>query len=103
MFASVMTILIIPNEEMNDVMKVIKSLEECGLLIKVVSEIIKVKEKEQNGWFLSILLRTLSASLLRNLLKAKGRIATSQEWGTNRAGKSTFRAGEGTVKAGHDF
>ena len=46
MFASVMTILIIPNEEMNDVMKVIKSLEECGLLIKVVSEIIKVKEKE---------------------------------------------------------
>ena len=52
MFGSGTTILIISNEEMNDIMKIIKSLEESGLLIKGFSETIKNKAKEQTGGFL---------------------------------------------------
>ena len=77
--------LIISNEEMNDVMKIVKSHEESGLLIKGVSEAIKNEAKEQKGGFVSILLGTLGASLLGNLLTGKGTI---------RAGEGTFRAGE---------
>ena len=71
---------------MND-MKMIKSLEESGLLIKGVSETIKNKAKEQKGEFLGMLLRTLRASLLGNLLTGKG----------------TIRAGEGTIRGGENF
>ena len=66
------TTLIISNEEANDVMKIIKSLEESRLLIKGVSKTIKNEAKEQTGRFLSMLLGTLSASLLGNLLTCKG-------------------------------
>ena len=59
--------LIISNEEMNDLMKIIKSLEEFGLLIKGVSETIKNEAKEQKAGLLSMLLGTLDASLLGNL------------------------------------
>ena len=62
------TTLIISNEEMNDVMKIIKSLEESGLLIKGVSKTIKNEAKEQKGGFLIMLLDTLGANLLGNLL-----------------------------------
>ena len=79
--------LIISNEEMNDIMKIVKSLEESGLLIKGVSQTIKNEAKEQKGGFLGMLLGTLDASLLGNLLTGKGKI----------------RAGEGTVRAGQDF
>ena len=51
MFRSGMTTLIISNEEMNDIMKIVKSLEESGLSIKGVSETIKNEEKEQKGGF----------------------------------------------------
>ena len=54
MFGSGMTTLIISNEEMNDIMKIIKSLEESGLLIKSVSETIKNETKEQKGGFLGM-------------------------------------------------
>ena len=67
MFGCGFTTLIISNEEMNDIMKIIKSLEESGLLIKGVSETIKNEVKEQNGGFLGMLLGTLGASLLGNL------------------------------------
>ena len=50
--------LIISNEEMNDIMKIVKSLEDSGLLIKGVSETIKNDAKEQKGGFLSMLLGT---------------------------------------------
>ena len=70
MFASGNTTLIISNEEMNDIRKIIKSLEESGLLINV-SETVKNKAKEQKGGFLSMLLGTLGANLLGNLLKSK--------------------------------
>ena len=68
-------------------MKIVKSLEETGLLIKGVSETIKNEAKEQKGGFLVMLLGTLGASLLVNLLTGKGNI----------------KAGEGTIRAGQDF
>ena len=52
---------------MNDIIEIINSLEESGLLIKGVSEPIKNKVKQQKGGFLSMLLGALGASLLRNL------------------------------------
>ena len=62
------TILIISNEEMDDIMKIVKSLEESGLLIKGVSETIKNEAKEQKRGFLGMLLGTLGASLLGNVI-----------------------------------
>ena len=50
-FGSGITTLMISNEEMNDIMKIVKSLEESGLLIKGVSERIKNEAKEQKGGF----------------------------------------------------
>ena len=83
MFGSGFT-LTISNKEMN-IIKIVKSLEESGLLIKGVSETIKNEAKEQKGEFLGMLLETLGASLLGNLLTSKDTI---------RAGKGTIRAGE---------
>ena len=79
---------------MNDIMKIIKSLEESGLLIKGVSETIKNKVKEQKGGFLRMFFGTVGASLLGNLLTGKGTI---------RAGEDKIRASEGTIRAGQDF
>ena len=62
MFPSATTTLIIFNEEMNDIMKIVQSLEESGLVIEVVGETIKNEAKEQKG-FLGLLLETLGASL----------------------------------------
>ena len=84
MFGSGVTTLIILNEEMNDIMEIVKSLEESGLLIKGVSKTIKNEAKEQKEGFLGILLETLGSSLLGNLLTGRG----------------TIRPGEGTVRAG---
>ena len=72
MFGSGMTTLIISNEEMNDIMKIVKSLGESGLLIKGVSKTIKNEVKEQKDRFLSMLLGILRASLLGNVLVCKG-------------------------------
>ena len=71
MFRSGFTTLIISNKEMEDIVKIAKSLEDSGLLIKVVSETIKNKAKEQKGEFLGVLLGTLGYSLLGNLLTGK--------------------------------
>ena len=87
MFVSGGTTLIISNEEMNDIMKIVKSLEESGLLIKGVCETIKNEVKERKEVFLSILLGILGASLLENLL----------------TGKCTIRAGEGNIRADQDI
>ena len=70
MFGSGNTTLIISNEEMNDIMKIVKSLEESGLFIKAVSETIKNETKEKKGGFLRIL------------------------FGTIRTGEGTFRPGQ---------
>ena len=55
--------LIIPNEEMDDNMRIVKSIEESGLLRKGISEKTKDKAKENKNGFLSMLLGTLAASL----------------------------------------
>ena len=55
MLVSGFTALIYSKEEMNDIMKIVKPLEESGLLIKGVSETIKNEAKEQRGGFLGIL------------------------------------------------
>ena len=60
--------LIIEQEDMNDIMKIIKALENSGILLKGVSKAIKNETKQQKGGFLSMLLGTLGASLLVNLL-----------------------------------
>ena len=60
--------LIIEQEDMNDIMKIIKALENSGILLKGVSKTIKNETKEQRGGFLSMLIGTLEASLLGNLL-----------------------------------
>ena len=69
MLGSGTTTLIIPNDEMNDIIKIVKSLEDSGVLLKGVSETIQHEAKEQRGGFLTMLLGTLGASLLGNLFK----------------------------------
>ena len=66
------TTLIISNDEMEDIMKIVKSLEDSGLLLKKVNETIQNEAKEQKGGFFSMLLGTLVASLLGNMLAGKG-------------------------------
>ena len=65
---------------MNDIMKIAKSLEECGWLIKCVSETSKNEAKEQKDRFLSMLLSTLGDSLLGNLLTGKRTIKGGQDF-----------------------
>ena len=83
MFGSGTTTLIISNDEMNDIIKIVKSLENSGVLLKGVSETIQHEAKEQRGGFLSMLLGTLGDSLLGNLLTGR---------------KGVTRAGEGILK-----
>ena len=64
--------LIIEQEGMKDIMKIIEALENSGILLKGVSKTIENETKEQRGGFLSMLLDTLGASLLGKLLTGKG-------------------------------
>ena len=82
--------LIIEQEDMNDIIKIIKALENSGILLKGVSKTIENETKEQRGGFLSMLLGTLGASLLGNLLFG-GK-------GIERAGEGIIRAVEGSKK-----
>ena len=77
--------LIIEQEDTNDIMKIVKALENSGILLKGVSKTIKNETKEQKGGFLSMLLGILGASLLDNLLTG---------------GKGIMRAVDGIVLAG---
>ena len=63
--------LIISSDEMEDIIKIVKSLQDSGFVLKGVSEKIQNEAKEQKG-FLSLLLGTLGASLLGNMLAGKG-------------------------------
>ena len=77
---------------MNDIMKIVQALEDSNILLKGVTKTIKNETKSQSGGFLSMLLGTLGASFLGDLLK----ILSGK--GTVRAGKGTIRAGEGIKK-----
>ena len=68
-----MTTLIISNDEIH-IIKIVKSLEDSGLLVKGITETVQNEVKEQKGGFLSMLLGTLGASLLGNLLTGKRNI-----------------------------
>ena len=92
-FGSGITTLTISNEEMDDIMKIIKSLEESRSLITGVCKTIKNKVKEQKGRFLCMLLGTIVASLLGNVPTGKGVIQTAKGAIATSQGQSTFRAG----------
>ena len=77
--------LIIEQEDMNDIIRIIEVLQNSGILLKVVTKTIENETKEQRGGFLSMLLGTLGASLLGSLLTG---------------GKGIVRAAEGIVRAG---
>ena len=81
--------LIIEQEDMNDIIKIIEVLENSGILLNGVTKTIENETKEQRGGFLRMLLGTLGASLLGNLLSGKGMM---------RAGEGIVRAGEGAKK-----
>ena len=66
------TTLIISNDELKDIIKIIKSLEDSGLLLKGVTEAVQNVVREQKGWFFSMISGTLGASLLGNILAGKG-------------------------------
>ena len=89
------TILIISNDEINDIIKIVKSLEDSGLLLKGVTETVQNEVKEQKGGFLSMLLGTLGVSLLGNLLTGRGIYRAGKSKGINRAGEGVLRAGYG--------
>ena len=86
------TTLIISNEEMNDIMKIIQALEDSNILLKGANKTIENETKKQKGGFFSMLLGTLGASLLGNLLAAKGIVRASSG---NKKGKGIVRAGTG--------
>ena len=92
--------LIIEQEDMNDIMKIIEALENSGILLKRVSKTIENETKEQRGGFLSMLLGTLGASLLGNLLTGgKGIVRAAEGSVANRAkGDGIVRAGSGSKK-----
>ena len=98
------TTLIISNNELTDIIKIVKPLEDSGLLLKGDTETVQNEVKEQKGVFLSMLLGTLGASLL-DLLTGKGAIATSQGRGIYKGGKGkgVYGAGKGKgiVRAGY--
>ena len=74
---------------MNDIMKIVQALEDSNILLKEVTKTIKNETKEQKGGFLSMLLGTLGASLLGNLLAGKG---TVRAVSGNKKGKGIVRA-----------
>ena len=88
------TTLIISHDEMDDILKIVKSLENYGVLLKGVSETIQHEAKEQRGGFLSMLLGTLGASLLGDIL-SKG----LSDKGVIRAGERVVRAGYGSKRS----
>ena len=95
------TTLIISNDKMKDIIRIVKSLDDSGLWLQGVSETIQNEAKEQKRWFLSMLLDTLGAKLLGNILAGKG--INGAEEGVIRAGNgaATKKQGKGIVRAGH--
>ena len=68
------------NEEINDIMKIVKCLEESALLIKGVSETVQNERKEQKWGLLGMLLGTLGPSLFGNQLTSKRTIRAGQNF-----------------------
>ena len=81
---------------MNDIMKIVQALEDSDILLKGVIKTIKNETKEQKGGFLSMLLGTLGASLLGNLLAGKG---IARAGSGNKKGKGIVRTGSGRLSS----
>ena len=77
--------LLVSNDDMQDLLKIIKSLENSGLLLEGITEIVKNEAKEQKGGFLSTLISVLGSTLLSSMLFGIGVVLT----------------GEGTIRAGY--
>ena len=92
------TALIISNDEMEDIIKIAKSLEDSGLLLKGVIETVLNEVKEQKGGFLSMLLGTFSACLMENLLTSRGVNRAAKGRGINRASEGGLRVVLETIK-----
>ena len=87
------TVIIISNDEMKDIIKIVKSLEDSSLLPEGVSETIQNEAKEQRGAFLRMLFGKLGASFLGNIFVGKG---------INRAGERIVRAGYGNKRQDYE-
>ena len=83
---------IVSNEKMNHIIKLVQVIEYSNILLKGVTKTIKNETKRQKGGFLSMLLGTLGASLLGNLLTGKGIVRAGSG---NNKGKGIVRAGTG--------
>ena len=92
--------LIISNKNMDDLIKIVKSLEDFDLLLRGITESVQNEIKEQKIGFLSMLSGTLGASLLGTLWTGRGAFHGGKR--VNRKGKGIHRAGEGIVRAGED-
>ena len=92
------TTLIISNKEMNDKMKIVQALEDSNILLKRVTKTTKNEIKEQKGGFLSMLLGTLRASLLGNILSRRGIVRA----GSGRRSLNSYKKGKGVVTAGYE-
>ena len=93
------TTLVILDEEMNDIIKIVQAIEDSNILLKGVTKTIENETKEQKGGFLSMLLGTLGASLLGNLLTGKGMVRAG--YGRPLSPASQNNKGKGIVKAGY--
>ena len=89
MYESGTTTLIVPDSDMNDMIKIVKALEDSDVLLKGITKTIANETKEQKEGLLSMLLGTLGASLLGNLLSGKGMYKT---------GYGMYRTGYGLKK-----
>ena len=78
-FGSGIATLLILNEERSNIMEIVQSLKDSVLLIKGVSKTTKNEAKEQKRQLIGILLGTLSASLLENLLTDKFAVRAAQD------------------------
>ena len=80
------TTLIISTDGMEDIIKIVRSHEDSGLLLKGVSETIQNEAKEQRGGFLNMLLGTIGASILGNVLAGKGINRAGEGYGNKNNG-----------------
>ena len=91
------TTLIISNKKINCIMKIVQAFEDSNILLKGITKTIKIETKEQKGGFLSMLLGTLGASLLGNILAGKVIVRASSV----RCSLNSYKKGKGIVSAGY--
>ena len=88
---------------MEDIIKIVKSLEGSGLLVEGVTKSVQNEVKERKWGFLSMLLGTLGASFFGNLLPGKGIYKAGKGKGINRGAEGIVRAGYGNHSSKMDF